>query len=343
MSYIRIIKAGLLTTLQDIGRNGYQQYGIPVAGAMDQYSLQLANILVGNQPYEAALEFTILGPTIEFQCNASVALTGGDFSATLNGVEVRTHETMNVDAGDTLIIGSVKKGCRGYLAIKGGFDVPVVMGSKSTYLRGGFGGFNGRQLKNGDEITINNPQHISSFRRIPFNMIPIYEDNYIARVIMGPEDSRFTESGIETFFTNEYTLSNQCDRMGYRLEGPTIQHIEGADIISGGVNLGAIQIPGHGNPIIMMADRQTTGGYTKIATVISIDIPYLAQLKPGNKIRFKGISIEEAQNLLIQNAANVNNLINSLDFKPIGLNNTIKQYSVRVKDKIFDVLVEEIK
>ena len=342
MSSMIIKKAGLLTTLQDTGRKGYQQYGIPVAGAMDQYSLKLANILVGNSPSEAALEITLLGPTISFTDKALIALTGGEFPIKLNGKEVSSYETIYVEAGSELTIGAAIKGCRGYLAVKGGFDVPVIMGSKCTYLRGGFGGFMGRQLKEGDEISFPPTELQSCHRRIPAAMIPSYEGNYTARVIMGPEADRFTESGIYTFLNNEYTLTNQCDRMGYRVKGPIIEHTNGADIISGGVNLGAIQVPGHGNPIIMMADRQTTGGYTKIANVISVDIPRLAQLKPGDKIRFKSITIEEAQQLLRQQSSEISELINKINTK-ISSPDLFRRYSIRVNDKSYEVLVEEVK
>ena len=337
-----IKKAGLLTTLQDTGRKGYQQFGIPVAGAMDQYSLNLANILVGNAPSEAALEITLLGPTISFTDKALIAVAGGDFPVKLNGKEVKSYETIQVVEGDELAIGAAIKGCRGYIAVKGGFDVPVVMGSKSTYLRGGFGGYMGRQLKEGDEISILLTEKELSYRRIPATMIPNYEDVYTARVIMGPENDRFTESGLSTFLNNEYILSNQCDRMGYRAEGPIIEHTNGADIISGGINLGAIQVPGHGNPIIMMADRQTTGGYTKIANIITVDISRLAQLKPGNKIRFKSITIEEAQQLIKQQSREISELINTFNTKRSS-SDLIRRYHIRVNDKSYEVLVDEVR
>ncbi|MBM7613505.1 5-oxoprolinase subunit C family protein [Alkaliphilus hydrothermalis] len=297
MSNIKIIKAGLLTTLQDKGRFGFQQYGIPVAGAMDQYSLQLANLLVGNEVDNTALEFTLMGPTIQFEDNLTFAITGGEFQPTLNGKSIKMYQTIYAKKGDELAFSTVLNGCRGYLAIEGGFGVERIMGSQSTYLRGGFGGFEGRKLRSGDLIPLGKPTSGRSLgiRRIPKDMIPEYKSERVIRVIMGPEDNRFSKEGIETFLREEYHLSNQLDRMGYRLEGKKIQHLDGADIISGGINFGAIQVPGEGKPIIMMADHQTTGGYTKIANVISVDLPYLAQMKPEDKVTFKAITVEEAQ------------------------------------------------
>ncbi len=340
LTCISIIKPGLLTTLQDEGRRGHQQYGIPVAGAMDQYSLKLANILVGNDPAEAALEITLMGPTIEFSCSTNIGLAGGDFPMLLNGTEVRAYESIRVSRGDILTIGMAKSGCRAYLSVAGGFDVPPIMGSSSTYLRGGFGGFKGRQLKEGDEIPIKTSEKPLGFRKIPSAMIPDYAESYVARIILGPEDQRFTDEGLEVFLNSEYTLANQCDRMGYRLEGPMIKHTSGADIISGGINLGAIQVPGHGNPIIMMADRQTTGGYTKIANVISVDIPYLAQLRPGNKLRFKSITLEEARQMYIEQHEEIGELINEFDRRHTSADP--RSFIVRVNNKRYQVMVEEI-
>lgn len=340
MTYISILKPGLLTTLQDEGRRGRQQYGIPVSGAMDQYALQLANILVGNDTNEAALEITLMGPTVKFCCNTYIGLAGGDFPILLNGKAVEAYEGIRVNEGDVLSIGSAKRGCRAYLAIAGGFDVPLVMGSRATYLRGGFGGFMGRQLKEGDEIPVKASKELKGSRKIPAAMIPDYVDSYTARVILGPEAHRFTAEGIDIFLSNTYRLTNQCDRMGYRLEGPVINHTAGADIISGGINLGAIQVPGHGNPIIMMADRQTTGGYTKIANVISVDIPYLAQLRPGDTLRFKSIALETAHQMYIHQHEKISELIN--EFEQNNVNSRPRYYSIKVNNKHYQVMVEAL-
>ncbi|WP_026478562.1 5-oxoprolinase subunit C family protein [Alkaliphilus transvaalensis] len=347
MSSILVVNAGLLTTLQDGGRWGYQQFGIPVAGAMDRYGLELGNLLVGNSRHEVGLEFTYIGPTIKFLDKTSFAITGGDFQPQLNDKKVKMYQTLYANKGDILKFSNPIKGCRGYLTVAGGFDVEVVMGSKSTYLRGGFGGFKGRKLKEGDIIPI---QQIPLNQKpttkiIPVDMIPQYENSKTIRVILGPELDRFHKKGIETFLKETYKLSNQWDRMGYRLEGEKIQHLDGADIISGGINLGAIQVPGDGKPIIMMADHQTTGGYTKIANVISVDLPYLAQMKPGDEINFKSVSLEEAHQLLRKQETKIVDLQNRFNEKDRVIsgsaNASMRIFNITVKGKEYQVIVEE--
>lgn len=345
MSSLIINNPGLLTTIQDAGRIGYGQYGIPSAGAMDILSLQLANILVGNDRYEAAIEITFMGPEIEFYENLIIAITGANMSPTINGREIDMYSTIYVNKGDVLKFGALKSGCRAYLAVSGGFNLNSVMNSKSTYLRGKLGGIEGRTLKMGDELSVNAEKSYKylGVRKIPKDFIPNFESQYTARVIMGPEDYRFTEEGSHTFLNNEYSLSNQCDRMGYRLNGPKIEHKEGADIISGGITLGAIQVPGHGEPIIMMADRQTTGGYTKIANVISVDIPYLAQLKAGDQISFEKISIREAQELVREREDRIQEIINA--FEGLELDNSVKNirnFNIRLNGKEFNIGVQEL-
>ncbi|SHJ71376.1 5-oxoprolinase subunit C family protein [Paramaledivibacter caminithermalis] len=345
MSSLRVNNPGLLTTIQDDGRIGYEKYGMPTAGAMDILSLQLGNILVGNDRYEAAAEITFIGPEIEFYENLIIAITGADISPTINGKEIEMYSTVYINKGDILRFGTLKKGCRAYLAVSGGFDLPQIMNSKSTYLRGKLGGVEGRKLKKGDilQVNINKGYKYLGVRRIPKNFIPYYGSQYTVRVIMGPEDYRFTGKGIETFLNSEYTLSNQCDRMGYRLNGPKIEHRNGADIISGGITLGAIQVPGHGEPIIMMADRQTTGGYTKIANVISVDIPYLAQLKAGDRVRFQQINIEEAQTLLKEREEKLLKLVYDFEktTKKVIVKNSIN-LKIRSNGKKFNVGIQEI-
>ncbi|AVX21753.1 biotin-dependent carboxylase uncharacterized domain-containing protein [Carboxydocella sporoproducens DSM 16521] len=300
MSFIRVIKPGLLTTIQDRGRFGYQQWGIPVAGAMDEYALRIANLLVGNPEGEACLEITLLGPTLEFQAEGVIALTGADLGARLNGQDLPLWQALQVQKGDKLEFTGVKAGCRVYLAVAGGFEVPVVMGSKSTYVRGQIGGFAGRSLRKGDEIGIRVPR--VDLRRLINRTVPReyryeFTNPILVRVVLGPQDDAFTEDGIRTFLEGQYQVTNEADRMGYRLDGPKIQHKTSPDIISDGIVMGSIQVPGHGLPIIMMADRQTTGGYTKIATVITADLNKIAQAKPGDAIRFQAVSIEEAHEI----------------------------------------------
>jgi len=292
MAKIRIIKAGLQTTVQDNGRWGFQQFGMPVAGAMDINSLHLANKLVNNDLNEACLEATIDGPTIEFEAETYISICGANMQAQINTTSVEMYKTLYVKQGDILSFKGLIRGCRVYIAFAGGIRVPKVMGSKSTYLRGKLGGFNGRELKSGDEIEIGT-NNINEIKVATNDEIPVFKDSFTARIIAGPEAEYFSLKGLETFLYAEYTLSQQCDRMGYRLAGEKIEHKSKVEIISSGIAFGTIQVPSHGEPIIMMADRQTTGGYPRIACVISEDLPYLAQLKPGDKLRFKEVKLND--------------------------------------------------
>jgi biotin-dependent carboxylase-like uncharacterized protein len=293
------LKAGLFTTVQDQGRNGYQKSGFSVCGVMDRRAFLLANLLLDNPENEAMLEFTVVGPTIQFTADAMIAITGGDFSPVLNDQPVPTYTALFVHENDVLKMGVSKTGNWGYLAVAGGFDIPVVMGSRSTDPRAKVGGFHGRRLKNGDQIWLREGKtYLSTFlsRSLP-------PENFSAeaetiRVIFGPQEDYFSGEGIQTFLSSEYALTKNCDRMGYRLEGEAISHQNGsADIISDGIAMGAIQVPSQGKPIVMMADRQTTGGYTKIANVISVDLPRLVQQKEGHTLRFSAVTVEEAQRL----------------------------------------------
>lgn len=298
MGFCKVIKPGLFTTIQDRGRFGYQQSGMPVAGAMDEYALRIGNILVGNPEGESCLEITLLGPALEFLSEGIIALTGGDLGAQLNGKELPLWETCEVKAGDILKFTGVKKGCRAYLSVAGGFNVPVIMGSKATYVRGAIGGLEGRALREGDVLEKGPDMGKKpAGRKVPPEYIYSLSNDITLRVVLGPQAEAFTAEGINTFLTTSYTVTNEADRMGYRLEGAKIQHTKGADIISDGIVMGSVQVPGHGLPIVMMADRQTTGGYTKIATVITPDLPLLAQAKPGDKVSFRSVSIEEAHSI----------------------------------------------
>ena len=285
---------GLLTTVQDIGRFGFEKFGMPVAGAMDSYALQVANILVGNAPHEGGLEVSFIGLTLTFEGQGLIAITGADLGATLNGQQIKPWQSLQVNSGDELKFAALKKGCRAYLAVQGGFDIPYVMGSKSTYLRGSIGGYKGRKLLMGDELKSNEIKKKLSPEILPEEFIPSYENKTI-RVILGPQADYFSTDERSNFLCSTYKITNQYDRMGYRLEGPSIKHNKGPDIISDGIVPGSIQVPGHGQPIIMLADCQTAGGYSKIATVISVDLPILAQLMPGNEVNFEEVTIEKAQ------------------------------------------------
>lgn len=299
MAGIIIESPGFFTTVQDVGRYGYQRFGMPVSGAMDTFSLHLANLLAGNSPGEACLESTYTGPVILFDLPGAVAISGADMGPQKNGKPVSNNKTIPVKKGDRLSFSGLRSGCRAYIAFSGGIDVPQFMGSRSTYLRAKLGGYEGRPLRAGDEIPLGKIKRKIQVRELPPEILPDYRPEACLGVIEGPELYRFETGGIAAFFSSEYTVTDKSDRMGYRLSGEVIRHKPGgADIISSPVAAGTIQVPGNGQPIILMADRQTTGGYTRIANVITADLTLVAQLKPGDKIRFARVSLEEARVLL---------------------------------------------
>lgn len=297
MSKIKIVKAGLFTTIQDKGRWGYQRFGMSVAGAMDHFATRVANMLVGNDEYAAVLEGTYLGPEIIFDCDEVIAITGTNMKPKINGEAIEMWTSIPVNAGDKLTFSGVLRGLRCYIAFSRGLDVPDIMGSKSTFTRGNVGGFEGRKLANNDEITLGERKLDSTGSYLPKKYIPLYEKDQIIRVVMGPQDDHFTDEAIETFLNSSFKITSEADRMGYRLEGPKIVHKTVADIISDGIVFGSIQVPGHGSPIVMMADRATTGGYTKIATAITPDLSVLAQMSPGGSMNFKKVTVNESHEL----------------------------------------------
>lgn len=297
---IRILKGGMLTTVQDIGRTGYQSQGFPVAGVMDVRSFKIANLLLDNPENEAVLEFTLIGPTLEFTSSTIIAITGGDFQPVLNGEPVPMYTALYINKGDILKFGSARTGSRGYIAFSSYLKIPVEMGSRCTNMKSSLGGFKGRKLQAGDYINFRIKR-----RYLPFFLSRKLEPDHFdeesteLRVVMGPQDDLFTKQGVETFLGSEYIVTSDFDRMGCRLEGPFIASKNGSDIISDGIAFGSVQVPAHGKPIVLLSDRQTTGGYAKIATVASVDIPKLVQRKTDHKIRFKAISVQEAQKLLL--------------------------------------------
>jgi biotin-dependent carboxylase-like uncharacterized protein len=292
---IIIENAGALTTVQDLGRHGYMGLGFPPCGALDEQSFRLANALAGNEANAAALEMTLLGVTARFTAPGIIALTGADFGATLNAAPLALNTPVPVNAGDRLACGMATQGLRGSLAIAGGIDVPLVMGSRSTHLKCGIGGFEGRKLASGDELAIGG-QRGAADSTVQEITQPISRSNpQIIRAIAGPEEDLFSGEALAQFFSAEFTLSPQCDRMGIRLDGEPIPAKSGTDIISTGIAAGSVQVPSSGLPIILLADRQTVGGYAKIATVIRADLPLLAQMRPGDKLQFRQVSVQEAQ------------------------------------------------
>lgn len=297
MAEMTVIFPGPLSTIQDEGRFGSMSTGFSPGGAMDTYSMKLANFLVGNALNDGVVEMTLMGMTVSFDCTTVVAITGADMEPELNGTPVEMYKSFEVNPGDILKMKVAKSGMRSYLAVARGFDIPEVMGSMSTNLKCKLGGFMGRKLQAGDKIPLRHSIDISVFgkRSIPYENN--YENSVTVRVITGPQDDYFTDKGIETFLSSEYTVSDKSDRMGVRLEGDMIENKNGVDIISDGITTGSVQIPASGTPIIMMADRQTTGGYAKIATVISSDLKKIAQARPGTKIRFEKVTVQEAVKL----------------------------------------------
>ncbi len=301
---LTILKAGLMTTIQDLGRYGYQKYGIIVSGAMDPLAHRIANLLVGNEESAPAIEITLSGPRIRFDKEAVIALSGGDLSPSVNGVSVKSYTPIWIKAGDVLDFGEAISGCRTYLAIQGGIDVPTVLDSTSTYLRAGIGGFYGRMLKAGDRIgflhndiseyTINftGGWSISQELKVkPTDRI---------RVTKGRQYDLFRKESRNAFFKEPFKISNQSDRMGYRLNGPKLLLKENKELISEAVSHGSIQVPSDGNPIILLADRQTIGGYPKIAQIASVDLSVAAQKRPGEEVFFEELSNEEAESLYLE-------------------------------------------
>ncbi|HIU64552.1 MAG TPA: biotin-dependent carboxyltransferase family protein [Candidatus Avacidaminococcus intestinavium] len=311
---IKVIKPGLLSSVQDLGRIGFQKYGINVAGAMDVVSLRLANILTGNQEGEAGLEITMTGPTLEFMSDTLIALTGADLSPVIDGMPVRMHRAVAVKAGSILKFGTCLKGCRTYLAVAGGFDVPAVMASKSTYLRGALGGFQGRALQKGDVLYSGTPSERAkhcllallargarSFRIADWFLSPPHllepEFHKPLRVLPGLQQHAYKKAAIKAFFTESFNLTTSSDRLGFRLQGPAIALTAPLEMISEIATFGSVQVPPDGNPIVLMADHQSVAGYPKIAQVISADLPRLAQYRPGMQVRFSQIEIAAAEEL----------------------------------------------
>lgn len=323
---IQVSKPGVLSTLQDLGRFGYQRFGVVVGGAMDEWSHRVANLLVGNLEREATLEITLVGPSLKFQETTLIAICGGDVSPRIGERAVPQGRPVLVRAGGQLDFGRRESGVRAYLAVHGGFDVAPVMNSKGTYLRGAFGGLNGRALRKGDEIPIGAGNAERTFPQLaqmllenadPFAtpgdplLPPLALPGNLpqtVRVMAGPQWPAFTEETQTQFLASEFRISPQSDRMGFRIDGPKLALREPLEMISEAVAFGTIQVPPDGNPIILMADRQTIGGYPKIAHVASVDLPVLAQMMPQHGVRFALISLEEAQRLYLAREAGIDRI-----------------------------------
>lgn len=315
---LRIAGAGLQTTVQDLGRPAHLHAGVPGGGAMDRLALRAANLLVGNDERDAGLEAALIGPTIVFETAALFALGGADLGAALNGEPIHTWSPVAAAAGSTLRFGQPLLGCRTYIAIAGGIEVPPVFGSRSTYIRGGFGGLEGRALRAGDTLSCGaaSPTSVNIARSIAegtttgiggwslgATLRPRYAADAVVRVIEGAHTNLLTATAREALFGGRFRVSSSSDRMGYRLEGDALTLREPTELLSEAVAFGTIQLPPGGAPIILMADRQTTGGYPRIGEVASVDLPLVAQLRPGDSLRFHEISLDEAQRQYLRQEA----------------------------------------
>lgn len=302
---------GALTTVQDLGRWGSQAIGMPVSGAMDAPALIRGNILLGNPDNAAGLEITMTGPSVMFkEGNGAIAVTGGDLQPKLNNQPVPNWTVLPVKDGDVLTFGGVcGSGFRAYLCVSGGVDVPLVMGSRSTYMKAKIGGLEGRKLAKDDTLTTGQPGAFKAGVSCPENLRPDYSCNKPLRTVLGPQDDYIKPEGVKTFLSAEYKLSSSSDRMGSRLEGTAIiEHVKGPDIVSDAIPMGAVQIPGQGLPIVMMADRQTTGGYVKIGVVHALDVARLSQFMPGSIVRFSQITQKQGIEISKNEAAALNSL-----------------------------------
>lgn len=295
---IEVVQPGALTSLQDLGRRGYQAYGIAESGAMDALALTAANRLVNNPDNACALEITLVGPKLRILEPAWLALTGADLSASLDGRPLRPGRNFRARSGQVLGFGRRVFGLRAYLSVAGGFEAPMVLGSRSTYIYAGFGGLDGRPLKKGDLLRagpIRGPE--VEPQELPPDLFPGPESPQSIRVILGPHEDRFTPEGLDNFLSQEYRVTDQSNRMGYRLAGPPITHLDSPIVVSEATPLGAIQVPGQGVPVILLRERGTTGGYTKIGTVITPDLDLIAQIADGGVVTFQAVEVAEAHRL----------------------------------------------
>ncbi|WP_158814699.1 biotin-dependent carboxyltransferase family protein [Methylocapsa sp. S129] len=290
---LRISAPGGAATIQDLGRPGFQRYGVPEAGAMDRGALRIANLLVGNDETEACIEFAVVGGAYEMVGGPGRLAVAGDFTVTVDGVKLAAYQSYDLREGSRLSIGRSASGVYGYLAVDGGLDIAAVLGSRSTHVRSGIGG---GVLQAGMRLPLRQQRESFAVAQIlPRASWPQYDGPI--RVVLGPQDDFFTPKGIADFLAGDYRVSLRSDRMGYRLEGPPIARAGDFNIVSDGIALGSIQVPGTGLPIVLLADRQSTGGYPKIATVVSCDIRRLAQRRPQDVVRFAAVSADEAEEI----------------------------------------------
>jgi antagonist of KipI len=292
-----VLSPGIMSTVQDLGRFGCARYGVAASGALDGFAVRVGNLLVGNDENAAVVETTLMGLRITVLRDTVVAVTGGDLQARKGSEPLPMWQSHVVREGETIVFSGPASGLRSYLAVAGGIQVPAVMGSRSTNLSTGFGGFDGRPLHKGDILSAEPLKDAVRFAARAFipEAVPVYASPWRLRVVWGPQDDHFPEEGRQTFVTAAFTVSPESDRTGIRLKGPVVTRKPGMEesIISEGILSGAIQVPGDGQPIIILGET-ASGGYRKIATVISADLPLLGQVTPGDEVAFRAVSMEEA-------------------------------------------------
>lgn len=330
---------GAQTSVQDEGRFGYQWSGMCPAGAMDLYSLRVANILVGNDRNEAGLEITLIGPELKFLVDEVIAITGADLSPVLDGVNVPMYRAVSVKKGQTLQFGTRKSGCRAYIAFAGGLDVEPMFGSRSTWVRINIGPVD-HALKKGDIIGFRAPKSdLKNMEARWTKAEAINGDDVLLRVIPGPQDYLFTEAGICKFFSGEhFTVSKLASRQGYRLEGPKVELKQKGSIVSDGIAKGAVQIQPNEQPIVLLSERQSTGGYAKIGNIISVDLPKIGQAMSGSKICFQKCSVEEAQDLLFKEYQALTALEEKIQ---AAKENIGSRYRITVNQRVYNVEIRK--
>ena len=297
MAVIQVLQPGLFTTVQDLGREGFGPMGVSPSGAADAVSLRIGNRLVGNADGAAGLEMTLLGGTFEFPEGAVVALAGSDFGATLDGKPAELWATFETKPGQVLKLGPTRTGARCYLCVRGGIDVKAFLGSASTHVLSALGGHEGRALRKGDVLKLGAANGRARKRRLSARGLQEMQPRRVLRVTAGPQSDWFPEAAQRLFYAGRYVVAEESNRMGIRLKSEAVLDTPGGKMISEGVSLGAIQIPEGGQPIILFVEQQTTGGYPKIANVISADFHSLGQLRPRDEVRFERVDWETARSL----------------------------------------------
>lgn len=340
---IRVEQQGLMTTIQDLGRVGHRAAGISQTGSLDTYAASIANWLVGNEEQSAVLEMTIIGPVLKFETEVMFSLCGANLQPVLNGEPIPNWTAVQAHVGDVLSFLGKVTGSRTYMAVSGGFQTPLVLGSRSTHVKAGMGGHEGRPLKKGDLLPVLslNPEAKGwTGNRLDPSLQPQYESEVQIAMLPGPHLDRFVDGVLEVFCASPYKVTTLCDRMGFRLAGTPLTHKAAADLLSEPNQIGSIQVPGDGQPIILMNDAGTTGGYTKIATVLQSELHKIAQLGSGDVIQFVPLSIEEARTRSVTYFKSLESIKKELLAwqRPLG-----KAFTVKVNGKSYSVYVEEVK